>query len=94
MNDFTKEELDDLRIGIDSLRVLTYKRHKSTTRNKKKSLIAVGSFDSTWDADIKALKIKLQFLIDNYCEHESDGEDYRYHCAHHYKCIKCGEFYR
>lgn len=28
------------------------------------------------------------------CPHESDGEDYRHQCAHHYKCIKCGEFYR
>lgn len=28
------------------------------------------------------------------CQHESDGEDYRYQCAHHYKCTKCGEFYR
>lgn len=33
-------------------------------------------------------------FIPSECQHESDGEDYRYKCAHHYKCKKCGEFYR
>ncbi len=51
MNDFTKEELDDLRLGINAL-------------------ISEGSCDSTWNADIRALKIKIQSLIENYCEHE------------------------
>lgn len=43
-----------------------------------------------------ALSHKIQNMIVNYstCNHESDGEDYRYQCSYHYKCKKCGEFYR
>lgn len=51
MNDFTKEELDNLRYGI----------HR---------LISEGSCDSTWNADIKGLKNKLDSMIDSYCEHK------------------------
>jgi hypothetical protein len=28
------------------------------------------------------------------CEHENDGEEYMHQRSHHYKCNKCGEFYR
>lgn len=34
-------------------------------------LISIGSCDSTWNADMRTLKNKLEIMIDNYCEHES-----------------------
>ncbi len=67
MNDFTKEELEDL---LDSLNA---------------SLDADTSCDSTWRKDIRALKNKLQSLINNYCEHTESyktGADVR-------RCCEC-----
>jgi hypothetical protein len=39
------------------------------------------------------LRTKMQDMIDNYCEHESDGQIY---CSlpPQNKCKKCGKFYR
>lgn len=55
MNNFTKDELDNIRLGIQEL-------------------IANGSFDSEWNKDIKTLHIKIQSLIDNYCDHDETIE--------------------
>jgi len=47
----------------------------------------------TWEQ--KHIKSVLESRRGDRCrQHESDGEDYRYQRAHHYKCTKCGEFYR
>ena len=51
MNDFTKEELENIIDGVNLL-------------------ISTGSCDCEWNNKIKSLRIKLQSMIDNYCEHE------------------------
>lgn len=51
MNDFTKEELENIIDGVNLL-------------------ISTGSCDCEWNNKIKSLKIKLQSMIDNYCEHK------------------------
>ena len=74
MNDFTKDELENIIMGV-------------------KNLIAIGSCDTSWNYEMKDLKIKLKAMIDTYCEHESDGNCYTSDPSK-YKCKLCGEFYK
>ena len=41
-----------------------------------------GSCDSTWNADIRALIIKVESMIDNYCEHTAKS----------FECRECGSW--
>ena len=70
MNDFTKEELQDLYAAIRHC----YKQH----------------IDLPSDTDTErfsyCLMEKIDFLIDNYCEHDWD-----YGCRASYRCRSCGE---
>lgn len=43
--------------------------------------------------DLDNVKIKLQSMIDSYCEHEDDGMIYTSNPPQN-KCKKCREFYR
>lgn len=49
--------------------------------------------DSTWAKDTRALKDKIQSMIENYCEHE-----WKNHCPEcnplNIYCIKCREYLR
>ena len=45
------------------------------------------------NSDCIELMEKIQSLIDNYCEHESNGE-MRLSYPGQWKCKKCGEFYK
>jgi hypothetical protein len=44
-----------------------------------------------------ALRDKLESMIDNYCEHESDGDIWEGNSDNNmpdeYRCKKCGKFY-
>lgn len=72
MNDFTKEELADLKDYIN---------------------YAVShSYGPTADK-VDTIYNKIQSMIDNYCEHESDGLSYTAYPPQ-CKCNKCGEYYR
>lgn len=51
MNDFTKEELKDIKNGIEFL-------------------LQEDHCDSGYTIEIRSLEDKIQFMIDNYCEHE------------------------
>lgn len=51
-------------------------------------------WEKRWRSD---LEVKIQNMIDNYCEHESDGfiytnSDISNDCP--YKCHKCGDFFK
>ena len=66
MNDFTKEELETLRDGLN---------------------YAVGNPCGFTADTVMPLYNKLQFLIDNYCEHEMGYGG----SQEVYQCKKCGE---
>lgn len=67
MNDFTKEELEELRAS------------------------RCYHLDDSFPADDK-LFMKIQSMIDSYCEHESDDLIY-WSMPPKSKCKKCGIFY-
>lgn len=76
MNDFTKEELEDIMNWAD---VYT-------------------EFGNAWSyKQYKPLIDKLQLMIDNYCEHESDGVVWKGNSDNdmpdEFRCKKCFKFY-
>lgn len=88
MNDFTKEELEEIEDGL----ILSLQQPHC---------------DSTWANSVRDLRKKIQSMIDNYCEHESDGYTYYkggdrctdflvYACNDSpclLKCKKCGKLF-
>jgi hypothetical protein len=51
-------------------------------------------YDSSFTDEMYiALENKIQSMIDNYCEHESDGLIYTSNPPKN-KCVKCEEFYQ
>ena len=78
MNDFTKDELENIIRGVNNLIAIGS---------------CVGSCESSWNYKMKDLKIKLKAMIDTYCEHESDGNCYTSYPPQN-KCKLCGEFYK
>ena len=72
MNDFTKQELEELMSGLDWI------------------------IDRSQQSDITfQARIKLQYLIENYCQHESDViSHWDNDPSKFYRCKKCGEFYK
>ena len=72
MNDFTKDELDNLRLSIHE------------------TIISDTGCDSTWRMEMRGLKLKIQSLIDNYCEHD---EGYEQDSMMVDICKKCNEVF-
>src|SRR3954466_14098048 len=108
MNEFTKEELIDLNV-ILNVWIVKNPKDTRTRQMQLKAEFMIDSFPEddeheiicTYEkpplreCDLKyAAKMQELLLSALTCKHESDGEDYRYQCSHHYKCKKCGEFYR
>jgi hypothetical protein len=66
MNDFTKEELENLQYCMRQMK------------------IHIDNYDETYN--------KIQSMIDNYCDHVSDGNIY-WSNPPKSKCNKCGIYY-